>query len=58
MGRWYLYCDDQEHPIAEARTKAELAKKIGINKNTVYQGFKKGWKPYVILDEEDENETD
>lgn len=56
MGRWYLYCDDQEHPIAEARTKAELAKKIGINKNTVYQGFKKGWKPYVILDEEDENE--
>lgn len=54
----YVYCDEDDHPIAESETKKGLALKLGLSPKCVYEGFKKGYKPYVIIntDEDEEDE--
>lgn len=52
----YLYCDKDEHPLAEATTKLELARKMGLHRDSVYRGFKRHYKPYVEIELDDEDE--
>ena len=54
----FVYCDEDEHPIAEAETMTELAHKVGLTPNAVYNGFKrKHSRTYVQIDT-DEDEKD
>ena len=53
----YVYCDVDDHPIAEAETMKGLALKLGLSPKCVYEGFKKGYRPYCIIDtNEDEDD--
>lgn len=54
----YVYCDEDDHPIYQARTKRELAEMVGINENSVYRGFRDGYRPYAVIEVDDDDDDD
>lgn len=48
---FYTFCDEDDHPIAEGRTKDELAYEIGITPNSVYRAYKRGDPRFQVVED-------
>lgn len=44
----YIYYDKDDHPVAEAPTESQLARKIGVSPSAVCKGLRKGNKRYSV----------
>lgn len=56
MSKVYVYFDKDDHPVAEGKSMADLAKKIGVRRSAICEGLKTGCRKYAVYDEEDEDE--
>lgn len=57
MSRIFIYYDKDDHPIAEAGSAHELARKIGVTPGAVSHGIHRGSRRYMVMEDE-EGESD
>lgn len=51
----YTYYDEDDHPILEAPTPTELARKIGVTAQAVWDGLRRKSPRYSVEEVEDED---
>ena len=44
----YIYYDEDDHPVVEAPTLSQLARKIGVSPSAVCKGLRKKSKRYSV----------
>lgn len=50
----YIYWDEDDHPVAEAPTESQLARKLGVSPAAVCKGLRKGSQRYSVEEVDDD----